>query len=183
MSAPFDLLGSELPKDTMLLEASAGTGKTFTITGIVLRLLLEGQIKQLSQVLVVTFTNAATQELKARIRKALAKAADACERGTSSDPTYRELGERHGAEGAKILRTALQQCDEMSVATIHSFCKRVLEESAFSASMPFRTEFVDDATHQLDLMRTGVERKRAADVDKAALHLQAIVDAELTGSK
>ena len=144
MSAPFDLLGSELPKDTMLLEASAGTGKTFTITGIVLRLLLEGQIKQLSQVLVVTFTNAATQELKARIRKALAKAADACERGTSSDPTYRELGERHGAAGAKILRTALQQCDEMSVATIHSFCKRVLEESAFSASMPFRTEFVDD---------------------------------------
>jgi exodeoxyribonuclease V beta subunit len=144
MKAPFDLLGSELPKDTMLLEASAGTGKTFTITGIVLRLLLEGHIKQLSQVLVVTFTNAATQELKARIRKALVKAADACERGTSTDPTYRELGERHGEAGEKILRAALQQCDEMSVATIHSFCKRVLEESAFSASMPFRTEFVED---------------------------------------
>ena len=89
-----------------------------------------------AQVLVVTFTNAATQELNARIRKALVKAADACERGTSTDPTYRELGERHGEAGAKILRTALQQCDEMSVATIHSFCKRAFSScSSLCASV------------------------------------------------
>ena len=71
----------------------------------------------------------------------------------------------------------------LSPSMIEGKGKQVMAEldrlwSAISSQLP-RTEFVDDAAHQLDLMRVGVERKRAADVDKAALHLQAIVDAEL----
>ena len=86
---------------------------------------------------------------------------------------------------AELLPTLRDTAFLLSPAMIEGKGKQVMAEldrlwSAISAQLP-RTEFVDDAAHQLDLMRTGVERKRAADVDKAALHLQAIVDAELAG--
>ena len=61
------------------IEASAGTGKTYTITGIVLRLLLDDEVEDLSKILIVTFTVAATEELKTRIRTALLHALAACE--------------------------------------------------------------------------------------------------------
>ncbi len=140
----FELRTTALPRGTMLLEASAGTGKTYTITGIVLRLLLDKRIDRLSQVLVVTFTRAATQELKTRVRKALKDALLAFEHEGRGDGFLRGLVLQHGEPGARILREALRQTDEMSIATIHSFCKRVLDESAFASGMPFRSDFVDD---------------------------------------
>lgn len=158
MSDSFDLLHTKLPNGTMLLEASAGTGKTFTITGIVLRLLLERRVTKLSEILVVTFTVAATQELKTRIRKALQDGMAACERGgNAKDPFLDALGKAHGKDGARRLRQALQQADEMSVATIHSFCKRVLDEAAFSSATPFRIDFAaDDLPIRADASRDAV---------------------------
>ncbi len=144
MSAPFDLLRTRLGKGTLLLEASAGTGKTYTITGIVLRMLLEGIVDDLSQVLVVTFTIAATEELKTRLRAAIADGIAACAGGTTDAPFLRHLASQHGPAGAEILRRALAQADEMSVATIHGFCRRVLEEAAFESGQPFVCDFVDD---------------------------------------
>src|SRR5215831_5602791 len=72
--APFDLLG-ELPRGTTVLEASAGTGKTFTIAGLVTRYVAEGVVP-LDELLVVTFGRAATQELRDRVRERLVTARD-----------------------------------------------------------------------------------------------------------
>jgi exodeoxyribonuclease V beta subunit len=140
----FDLATSALGRGTTLLEASAGTGKTYTITGIVLRLLLEDVVDALGQVLVVTFTVAATEELKTRLRRALGVALQACEGRPVEDAFVRGLGAKHGAAGARKLRAALASIDELSVATIHGFCLRVLTEAAFESGTPFRTEFVED---------------------------------------
>ena len=73
----------------------------------------------------------------------------------------------------------------LSPAMIEGRGKQVIDEldrlwNAIKAQLP-RTTFVESAGHQIDLMRAGVERKRAADVDKAALHLDAIADAGLAG--
>ena len=70
----FDLAGAPLDEGTVLLEASAGTGKTYTLTGILVRMLLEGVIEDVEEALVVTFTVAAADELKNRLRQAIHKA-------------------------------------------------------------------------------------------------------------
>ncbi|MGD8258875.1 MAG: UvrD-helicase domain-containing protein, partial [Desulfobacterales bacterium] len=72
---PFDLLHTPL-EGICLIEASAGTGKTYNIEGLFIRLILELQL-QVDQILVLTFTNAATEELKDRIRNKLVQTKDA----------------------------------------------------------------------------------------------------------
>ncbi len=150
MNPPFALADTEIAGRMTQLEASAGTGKTYTITGLVVRLLLEGAVEDLSQILVVTFTIAATEELKTRIRDGLRSAVMACERhaatadDTTPDDFYSKLGRRHGAAGAKLLRRALSDADRMSVSTIHSFCNRVLQETAFETGQRLATDFLDD---------------------------------------
>ena len=79
----FDILNSPL-RGTNLIEASAGTGKTYTIEGLFVRLILEKQLL-VDQILVVTFTNAATEELKDRIRSKLLEAKNAFINGFSED--------------------------------------------------------------------------------------------------
>ncbi|MCU0866889.1 MAG: exodeoxyribonuclease V subunit beta [Planctomycetes bacterium] len=139
--APFDLPRAELDPGVVLLEASAGTGKTYTLVGILLRLLLEQRIERLDQALVVTFTIAATEELKNRLRAALHKALRATTEA-ESDPFYRELARLPGA--APRLRQALEDFDRVGIATIHGFCKRVLEEAAFESHEPFQLDFTAD---------------------------------------
>ena len=140
----FDLQETALDEGTMQLEASAGTGKTYTITGIVLRLLLERKVSKLSEILVVTFTIAATEELKDRLREGLRQAMRAClGEANVEDGFLQQLGEQHGSDGAKILRDALRSADEMSVSTIDAFCKRILDEAAFEAGVPFETDFLE----------------------------------------
>ncbi len=175
MTAPFELATTPLPAGAMLLEASAGTGKTFTITGIVLRLLLDGRISRLSEALVVTYTIAATQELKTRIRKALQQAEAACAAGRDDDPFLDGLAQRHGERGAVVLRQALRQIDELSVATIHSFCKRVLDEAAFASGSAFGADLVaEDAAAMLeaaqDAVRIEVQGKSRTVAELAVQH-------------
>lgn len=144
MTEPFAIMQSPLAGPVVLLEASAGTGKTYTIAGLVLRLLLEGQVERIDQLLVVTFTVAATDELKARLRMALGAALAACCGAPAEDDFLRQLGQQHGERGAAVLREALRRFDTMTVATIHGFCKRVLDDGAFESGNSFATDFVDD---------------------------------------
>ncbi|MEO1366866.1 MAG: UvrD-helicase domain-containing protein, partial [Acidobacteriota bacterium] len=141
----FDLLESPLERGTTLIEASAGTGKTYCLTGLVLRALLEGHVTGARQLLVVTFTNAATDELIGRIRSALATAKDVFEgRRDAPDPFFAGLLGRHGGdEGRQVLRHALLDIDDLTVATIHGFCKRVLDEAAFEGGLPFDLDLVE----------------------------------------
>ncbi|HEX5052560.1 MAG TPA: exodeoxyribonuclease V subunit beta [Planctomycetota bacterium] len=139
----FDLPTAPLGEGTVLLEASAGTGKTYALTGIVLRLLLEGAIERLDQALVVTFTIAATDELKNRLRQGLVRAAAVCDGAPDRDAFFAGLA-RHGSKGARILRQALDDFDQVAIATMHGFCRRLLDDAAFESHEPFQLEFAAD---------------------------------------
>jgi len=130
---------------TTAIEANAGTGKTFTITQLYVRLVLEAGL-DVASILVVTYTRAATAELRNRLRERLAETRDVLARGETSDPFYaellRRLPDRGGADRA--LRRALHGFDEAAVFTIHGFCQRVLAERAFESGVAFDAELVPD---------------------------------------
>jgi len=141
----FRLADAPLDEGTALLEASAGTGKTYTLTGILVRMLLEDVVEHVEQALVVTFTVAAANELKNRLRAAIALAHDVCLGKKVDDPFFAGLA-KHGKKGANKLRRALDEFDQASVMTIHGFCKRLLDEAAFESNEPFDLEFAVDET-------------------------------------
>ncbi|HUA81218.1 MAG TPA: exodeoxyribonuclease V subunit beta, partial [Dyella sp.] len=125
-----------------LIEASAGTGKTWTLAALYLRLILGhgGQPPRLpAQILVVTFTRAATAELRERIRERLATAAAAFRNPHHADHFLQQLiGEFPGADeraaAARQLDLAAQWMDEAAVYTIHGWCQRMLAQHAFEGS-------------------------------------------------
>jgi exodeoxyribonuclease V beta subunit len=139
---PLDPLSVPLT-GTQLVEASAGTGKTHTITTLYVRLLLERRLR-VEQILVVTFTNAATAELKDRVRARVRAALLAFEGRVESDPELAELARRSTSRerDAGLLRAALRSLDEAAVFTIHGFCQRVLAEHAFESATGFDQELV-----------------------------------------
>ena len=126
---------------TNLIEASAGTGKTWTISWLYLRLIAVQGLK-VDQILVVTYTDAATAELRDRIRRRLADAL-AYLQGRAHEDTYPSLlQEVDVQDGIRRLYTALVSFDEAAVFTIHGFCKRVLTDNAFEARVRFESELV-----------------------------------------
>lgn len=131
-----------------IIEASAGTGKTYTITNLYLRLLLgDGHHPRpfkVDEILVLTFTVAATEELRRRIRERVAEARHALLRGESPDPLLNLLAQRHRDDGSRLLTAALQLMDEASIFTIHGFCARVLKEQSFETGMLFNQELTAD---------------------------------------
>ncbi|UBH27928.1 exodeoxyribonuclease V subunit beta [Aeromonas enteropelogenes] len=146
-----------------LIEASAGTGKTYTIAGLYLRLLLghgplieegadAGQPSaherplSVTEILVVTFTEAATAELRGRIRGRIHEARLAFMRGQSPDALLAQLlaeVEDHELAARRLL-AAERQMDEAAVFTIHGFCQRMLKQNAFESGALFETEFLTD---------------------------------------
>ena len=143
---PFHLPRTPIRSGTTLIEASAGTGKTYTIAGLFLRLILERDLS-VRQILVVTFTEAATEELRDRIRHTLHEAATALARPDHPNVVLRELLEPHRAQTATLqarLDRALAGFDEAPIFTIHSFCQRVLKDRAFESGELFDTELLTD---------------------------------------
>ncbi len=133
-----------------LIEASAGTGKTYTIASLYVRLLLE-QGLGVQNILVVTFTNAATEELLDRIRKRLREALNALQRPAAADPVLeRILAQVTDADQAiQRLKDALVCMDEAAIFTIHGFCQRMLSEHAFESGALFEADFITDETEYL----------------------------------
>ena len=136
-----------------LIEASAGTGKTFTIAALYLRLLLGlggesaySRAISVEELLVVTFTEAATEELRGRIRSNIHELRIACLRGESDNPLYSallaEIADKDDA--AKTLLLAERQMDEAAVFTIHGFCQRMLSLNAFESGMLFEQQLIED---------------------------------------
>ena len=140
----FDLLNSPLD-GTHLIEASAGTGKTHTITGLFLRLVLEKGLL-VNEILVVTFTEAATEELKDRIRKKLWEAIGAFSGDRDDDIWLSGLRTKakHPKTALRRLNEALRSFDQAAIFTIHGFCRRMLHENAFESGSLFDTELVTD---------------------------------------
>lgn len=151
----FDITQSPL-SGTVLIEASAGTGKTYAISGLYLRLVLEKAL-EVENILVVTFTVAAAGELRERLRGRLRATlsmfddlpGSACDRELlhlratyAHDPLQINLLRRFGSdsEARERLSRAIRNFDEASIFTIHSFCQRALLENAFESGALFQTE-------------------------------------------
>ncbi|MES9970517.1 MAG: exodeoxyribonuclease V subunit beta [Candidatus Thiodiazotropha sp.] len=133
-----------------LVEASAGTGKTHTLTGLYLRLLLE-QDHSPERILVVTYTKAATAELKTRIRQRLIDARSLFNGAECQDPLLQTIHANlaDSERASKRLDLAIASFDRAAIYTIHGFCQRVLTEQAFETGQGFDTDLVPDQADRL----------------------------------
>lgn len=157
-----------------LVEASAGTGKTHNIALLYLRLLLEAGLR-VDEIAVVTFTDAATRELRARLRRQVVDAIERLEEGEQSpaDELDRILGKQRGDEASmerarQVLSEALVGFDEAQVSTLHGLCSRQLADLAFETGQPFvelEASGRGDAT--LELVRDFWRRHMVAEPDAA----------------
>ncbi|HSC79213.1 MAG TPA: UvrD-helicase domain-containing protein, partial [Chitinolyticbacter sp.] len=148
-----------------LIEASAGTGKTYTISALYLRLVLGhggehafGRALLPPDILVVTFTEAATQELRDRIRARLVEAAHVFRSESEPDPLLEQLRsdypEHAWPQCARQLDIAAQWMDEAAVSTIHGWCQRMLREHAFDSGSLFeQTLQTDQRALQAEVVR------------------------------
>jgi exodeoxyribonuclease V beta subunit len=149
-----------------LLEASAGTGKTFSIQNIVVRLLIESHGEEeplpLQKILVVTFTRAATRDLKIRIRSNIEQAINYLQSWQIGDslaeqaPDYLKACMESGEEAVKLARKRLQQAlfafDQAQIFTIHSFCARMLRQFAIESDMGLHSLAGEEPLPQSEIM-------------------------------
>jgi exodeoxyribonuclease V beta subunit len=155
-TGPFEVAGA-LPEGSLALEASAGTGKTWTLTALAVRYVAEGGVT-LPELLLVTFTRAATAELRERVRTRLAETLEEAERALAdperwkpADPVLdRVIGDALRLGDAELvrrrdrLRAAAQQLDEATISTIHGFCQRMLHHAALEAGVDFDAVLLED---------------------------------------
>ncbi|MFY8273357.1 exodeoxyribonuclease V subunit beta [Pseudoalteromonas sp. SSDWG2] len=138
-----------------LIEASAGTGKTYTITGLYLRYLLglyqgangeQGEPLSVEQILVVTFTEAATSEIKDRVRARITIAKDTLLGKHTEDELVNSLLAQvaEPQQAFNLLDVAAKSLDESAIYTIHGFCQRMLKQHAFESNMAFNLQFILD---------------------------------------
>ena len=181
-----------------LIEASAGTGKTYTITHLVLRLVLTGL--PVRRILVTTFSNAAADELKSRIlellNEELFRLLPGSEQEPEGDPSSEtgpagnggatlqpDLFERPAGDGEQkaeealspenrkkrlLLQLAVSSIDEMTVSTIHGFCQKMLGEFALRAGKGFGTELAPDESPYISRLVRAFCRERFYDSDSPA---------------
>ena len=132
----FDCLKADCPiLGPHLLEASAGTGKTFAIEHVVARLLLEEKEIELEEILAITFTRAAARDLKARIHSNLQKVLLFFEKGEFPWEYLKSYEDQDRAK--QKIRDALSLFDRAQIFTIHGFCYRMLQEFALEAGLSF----------------------------------------------
>lgn len=150
MAQPFHYLDIPI-SGTNLIEASAGTGKTYSIAALYTRLLLLEDYT-VENILVVTFARAATAELKTRLRGYLEKArrlldasADA-DSGDFLDDILPKAVEKAGSPAALVekIKAILAEFDNASIYTLHGFCQRLLRDYAFLCEAPFDIELSNE---------------------------------------
>lgn len=178
MSAVPDDPWLALPLDGVrAIEASAGTGKTFTLATLVLRLVVERGLR-IGEILAVTFTEAATQELRTRIRARLLLAARLLDGAGDAPPEAaptRALLDAHlarGGESPAALRrrlcAAAEEIDLAAIFTIHGFCARALREHALESGQGFDApELLASDRALREEIAADLWRARAADADDA----------------
>lgn len=136
-----------------LIEASAGTGKTWTIAALYLRLLLEdvdGEAPPgIDSLLVVTYTKAATAELRERLRQQLSDFLAVLQGDPTNNPFLQALADRFRPGSGRDLaiqrlQAAISGFDAAAIYTIHGFCQRVLTDAAFESGQTFAAELVSD---------------------------------------
>ncbi len=159
----------ELQKGTTLIEASAGTGKTYTLCRIALRLTLEHGIT-LDRILAVTFTEAATEELAARIQKLYQTSLRELELDDPQEETLKEciaLPDFDREAAINALRYSLEVFDEAPISTIHSFCKRSLDLVALETQTPLDAELSQVEEQLIEQLQSEYVRQNILESSKA----------------
>ncbi len=161
-----------------VIEAGAGTGKTYSISHLVPRLLLEGALPDLAKLLLVTFTKDAARELSERVRRVLTRLAappEPDEAATARDVAALRVlldpARNPAAPAARArLDRALLDLDLLSVSTIHAFCQRTLQQEGSLCGLPVLPEVVtDDAAYLEPIVRKRWIETLSADATLAAL--------------
>ncbi len=165
----FDVLDPDcIVSSPHFLEASAGTGKTFAIEHIVTRLLLDSVLQaQGEELLVVTFTRAATRELKLRIRSNLKQALSSLKGDQPIIWPYLKVieSDQDRTWSIRKLEEALSLFDRISIFTIHGFCHQMLKRFPFEAGIPLEITFKETQDtgslieQTLDFLRSGLGKK------------------------
>lgn len=160
-------------KGSNLIEASAGTGKTYSIAILVLRLILEQKLS-IKEILMVTFTKAAVAELEERIRLFVRTADRRAHKEEVDDPTIKLLVDRAIAsqgeeEILELLKEARLLLDETSVMTIHSFCQKTLSEFAFETNQLFGADTLQDTSSLIEDEVNRFWRERITTLDPTLL--------------
>jgi len=174
----------DVPLDGVrLIEASAGTGKTFTLATLVTRLVIERQLR-VGQILAVTYTEAATQELRERLRVRLELAArlanevalmptslaDEGDAAITRALIERQAKHENPVALARRLRQAAREMDLAAVFTIHGFCARALAEHAVEAGQPLLApELIGSERELIDAVANDLWRALAANAAEAEL--------------
>ena len=150
MSSTFDLL-DELPRGRLAIQASAGTGKTYTLAALATRFIAERDL-DVSELLIVTFTRAATSELRARVRERLVGAADflAAEPASTTpadtdDELLVHLAATDREQRLSRLQRAITEFDAATITTIHGFATQVLGTLGTTAGTDPDATLVDDS--------------------------------------
>jgi exodeoxyribonuclease V beta subunit len=167
----FDLVDTPIKPGLTLLEASAGTGKTFALAGLYLRCVVELGFS-VDAILAVTFTKAATAELKERIRSRLRSALRAIQTPGGpppDDPLVSALWDKTGPAMADRLRAATALYDEAQIFTIHGFCQRTLTHLAFETGMAFDAEVLADDSELLRRLADDFWRRTFYRADRAVV--------------
>lgn len=149
----FDVQSVSL-KGKNLIEASAGTGKTYSVAIMVLRLILEKEI-HIREILMVTFTNAAVAELEERIRRFIRLASRYASGEDIDDDSIKAVVDQVSEENGigfvrEKLRSAVINLDETAIMTIHGFCQQTLTEFAFETNQLFNAELLQDVNPILE---------------------------------
>lgn len=158
-----------------LIEASAGTGKTYTISSIYVRLVLGHKCSALSpeSILVVTFTRAATEELRDRIRKRLKQVLQNFESEQASDDFVQMLFDELPDHKVAIqtLKDALQLMDLAAIYTIHGFANKLLQQHVIESQVSGEFELVLDESELLLKATQDVWRQQVYPLQGEALNL------------
>ncbi|MFC8598488.1 UvrD-helicase domain-containing protein [Isoptericola sp. NPDC057191] len=169
----FDVCGP-LPEGTTVLEASAGTGKTFTIAALATRFVAEGRA-ELRELMLVTFGRAATSELRDRVRERLVSTERALrgpDPAAHPDPVVALLADVDAAELSRRrarLTAALSQLDAATITTTHGFCQQMLTSLGIAADVDPAATFVADVADLVREVSDDLYVRRFADEAHPAL--------------
>jgi exodeoxyribonuclease V beta subunit len=150
----FDFINSKIPSGLSVIEASAGTGKTYSISHLVARMILDGSVSSIRDILLVTFTNDAAGELAERTRRVLEEL-----NGTPATDEHKKSPGIHALRTDPVLNfdanrhriyEALRDIDLLCVSTIHSFCQSVLKTEGPLCGVPSIPELIPDADDLID---------------------------------
>lgn len=168
----FDVLGP-LPTGTTVLEASAGTGKTYTVGALVTRYVAEG-VATLDEMLVITFGRMASQELRERVREQLLEAQRALSDPDSVAGPSDLIGYLRTGDDTEVaarldrLTSALASFDAATIATTHQFCQLVLRSLGVAGDSDSGVELVEDLDELVDEVVNDLYVRTYADADEPA---------------